>query len=945
MNSFSSGFEEANSSAEDVWPLFPFEAYDIQKEMMSFTKEGLEAVGNASKPVLAMEVPTGCGKTMALLTSVLQFQNRLHTLNSRELVTYFKERYAKTEKIVENQSQTTARGSSRSKRSTQPIDPWSAHPDFISRFSNPSLGNRRKRTRDHIDDGKSSALRRRFSAPPCTIIYATRTHAQIHQVTRELRRLIDLPNPNRPYSSSSMVRRRPLRMNILGSRTHYCINGLLQQQKKKGALPHEGNNLGEICDKLVSLNQCPCWENYDTLSCSAIDGQGIGFHKGQSVWDIEDLVAEGVSVQKCPYYAARDLIFYADITLCTYPYLLDPIIRHESHFESALKNNCIIIFDEAHNIPVVCEEALSIESSGDIFQQIAASLEPIVSPADGCGATLSYPRDFRIGHSYSLLDIFQFLLQLLRTLEVFFSELASDSLATSQTYVNAVNLVSRIQNISVPSVEKFQELSKSAKKLCSSVLEEGKSVWFELFRLSYGVIFSLGVTFNPFDIPIHILGILKRWLVILRFLLRYPKAFALRGCRRDWEELKKNPLRTSLTGKVNFSDTLCEVRCLDGKIAFFHLLKSTFRIILASGTLTPFPQLARSLGITNDMWKTLEGWHVVPQRQYSVSILSQTRGNKDLRCTFSSLSSDAFLEDLVETILHICSAMKKGGVLVMVPNYKLMDTLSLLMKKTITRSNRSLGSASSLSISNFFVEPRKGEELQELLKSFKAVSSRHVSICLAVYRGKFSEGLDFSDDMARMVMCVGIPFRPVTSWAVLAKRQYSGEEWYVDDAACAVNQALGRCLRHANDYGSIILLDHRFEEPSYQSKLSRWCRDAVSIYLSVNNLRDDLHEKHYEWTQSSREEFSIPVIENNQSKNGKPLRESSCSCSAAVLKSTDSPQGIIQCDRSVREHPLSCAAIKLLYEQHENTKQVTSALLKSGIEKLNDCFFDGEYFF
>ena len=38
----------------------------------------------------------------------------------------------------------------------------------------------------------------------------------------------------------------------------------------------------------------------------------------------------------------------------------------------------------------------------------------------------------------------------------------------------------------------------------------------------------------------------------------------------------------------------------------------------------------------------------------------------------------------------------------------------------------------------------------------------------------------------------------------------------------AVNQAMGRVIRHRWDYGAIILADGRFAQPSTTRQLSKW---------------------------------------------------------------------------------------------------------------------------
>lgn len=52
----------------------------------------------------------------------------------------------------------------------------------------------------------------------------------------------------------------------------------------------------------------------------------------------------------------------------------------------------------------------------------------------------------------------------------------------------------------------------------------------------------------------------------------------------------------------------------------------------------------------------------------------------------------------------------------------------------------------------------------------------------------------------------------------------SGAEWYSQQAHRAVNQAIGRVIRHRFDYGSILFLDSRYSEPRNQLGTSKWIR-------------------------------------------------------------------------------------------------------------------------
>lgn len=145
------------------------------------------------------------------------------------------------------------------------------------------------------------------------------------------------------------------------------------------------------------------------------------------------------------------------------------------------------------------------------------------------------------------------------------------------------------------------------------------------------------------------------------------------------------------------------------------------------------------------------------------------------------------------------------------------------------------------------IESREKEEFEYEIKSYyKAIRENEKAIFMAVARGKMSEGLDFSDIYGRAVMMVGSPFAPPNDPKVKEKKIYldaekiernnlpSGEDWYVLDAIRTANQAMGRVIRHKDDYGAMLLCDTRFEERKNKQLISSWIRARLNKQGSYN---------------------------------------------------------------------------------------------------------------
>ena len=78
---------------------------------------------------------------------------------------------------------------------------------------------------------------------------------------------------------------------------------------------------------------------------------------------------------------------------------------------------------------------------------------------------------------------------------------------------------------------------------------------------------------------------------------------------------------------------------------------------------------------------------------------------------------------------------------------------------------------------------------------------------------------------------VGLPYPNIKDPFIIEKKNHlefmatrspdkslslTGEEWYFMGTIRAINQALGRVIRHAKDYGMIYLLDTRYSDSKIQ---------------------------------------------------------------------------------------------------------------------------------
>jgi DNA excision repair protein ERCC-2 len=156
-------------------------------------------------------------------------------------------------------------------------------------------------------------------------------------------------------------------------------------------------------------------------------------------------------------------------------------------------------------------------------------------------------------------------------------------------------------------------------------------------------------------------------------------------------------------------------------------------------------------------------------------------------------------------LIHELALVADDHTLVFVPSYEVLNTIYPLLQ------DRLQGQLS------LYREPTKGRI--SYLNELKVESE---SVVLAVYGGKFSEGIeirhpDTKRSRVRLVILVGLPFPPPTPEYHLLNRLYS-KRWFPRFAQWAlverilytqVQQCLGRTIRSDQDQGAAIILDYR----------------------------------------------------------------------------------------------------------------------------------------
>ncbi|MCJ7631067.1 hypothetical protein MUP77_01505, partial [Candidatus Bathyarchaeota archaeon] len=261
---------------------------------------------------------------------------------------------------------------------------------------------------------------------------------------------------------------------------------------------------------------------------------------------------------------------------------------------------------------------------------------------------------------------------------------------------------------------------------------------------------------------------------------------------------------------------LVEYRCLDPSLAIKPVVEEAYGALIMSGTLSPL-----------EIFTEILGFEEVETRSYAA-----IANPENVRTIIDSSVTTRFAARSNEMIIHIGERLAKlvtkipNGVLIFFPQRKFMlDALDAWRKKGLLKES---GSHYFLEKKTVYVEGVRAIENRKIVEEYKIeTKSERGAVLFGVFRGRNAEGSNFPYEEARGVVLVGIPYADYSDPVVKAqinffnrKRQDLGEKWYVMDAFRAVNQAIGRGIRHRDDWCNFILMDQRYQ--THQKLISNW---------------------------------------------------------------------------------------------------------------------------
>ncbi|TLD33371.1 hypothetical protein PspLS_01184 [Pyricularia sp. CBS 133598] len=687
------------------------------------------------------------------------------------------------------------------------------------------------------------------------IFYTSRTHSQLTQFISELRRPSfpsSFPGTDKPLSSKAGTETRECVKHVpLSSRQKLCINPAVARLGSVAAINDRCTELQKSKAKAEG-KRCPYVPNQDNLS----ETHQFRDASLATIPDIEDAHKLGKLLHVCPYYATRTAIPGAEIVTLPYPLLLQKSARDALGIDL---QGSVVVVDEAHNI---MDAIAGVHSAEIRLEDLRRGREMLSIYAKRFGKKLKAENRIMVGQVARVIQGLSEWLE--RALEQSVEHGIIDPRVLLKTkgmdqidmfalisYIQESKLAYKIESYAAR-VDELEEASRGQKKTirASPVLHNLSSFLLALTNLSTeGRIFFEKVAVD---------GGSKQHDIKLSYMLLSPThAFS--------------SIASSARAVILAGGTMSPFQ--DYETHLFPTHPEHKITELSCGHVIPSSNLC--------VWTLASMRPATPAGNTDLFEFS-----------FQKRRDKTMIQQLGTAILNICSAVPDGVVVFFPSYGYLDEVVAALQERPAAAGAAPTSSIwDKLQSRKAVFRESKGGSSDQVLEDYSNAilgekdsegkprsPSQNGALLLSVVGGKMSEGINFSDRLGRCVVIVGLPYPNVASPEWKARMEYiesstvarlmdkqnatqaddaltgdntpaatvtkpsstmtreqavaagkqAARDFYENACMRAVNQSIGRAIRHRGDYAAIVLLDRRFGTERIRGKLPGWISGAMA---------------------------------------------------------------------------------------------------------------------
>lgn len=641
------------------------------------------------------------------------------------------------------------------------------------------------------------------------LVYCSRTMSEIEKALAELKALMK-------YRAEQLGYEEEFRGLGLTSRKNLCLHPSVKREKSGTVVDARCRSLTagfvkEKKDRGEDVDVCVYHDNLDLLEAHNLIPNGV--------WTFDGLLRYGEQHKQCPYFTARRMMQFCNVIIYSYHYLLDPKIAER--VSKDLSKDCIVVFDEAHNIDNVCIESLSTDITED-------SLRKATRGAQNLERKITQMRE---SDQRALENEYQKLVDGLREADEARQEdaLMANPVLPEDLLKEAVPGNIRRAEHFVAFLKRFIEYLKTRMKVRQVISETPPSFLAHLKEYTF-------IEKKPLRFCAERLTSLVRTLELTSIEdyqpLQEVATFATLVATYETGFLLILEPYESDTAEV--PNPVLHFTCLDAAIAIKPVFDRFSSVIITSGTISPL-----------EMYPKMLGFSTVVQESYSMTLARRsflpmivTRGSDQATISTSfQVRNEPSVVRNYGNLLTEFAKITPDGLVVFFPSYLYMESIISMWQ--------GMGILNEVwKYKLILVETPDAQETSLALETYRtACCNGRGAVLLCVARGKVSEGIDFDHQYGRTVLCIGVPFQYTESRILKARLEFLRETYRIRendflsfDAMRHAAQCLGRVLRGKDDYGIMVLADRRFAKK--RAQLPKWINQALMD--SNSNLSTDM---------------------------------------------------------------------------------------------------------